>query len=301
MDYASVQKIIEEDANRGPLLLYIAIGCSLKYYPEGAHPKQQYPSFLKTFPYNQICILIDPLLEQPPRSLKDISEENAPYEIKVLPIHSNFIFKTPDEDFLHSLIRLCVNPSLCVKMIVQDFTGRDISNYYPVQLYDDSLLNNVLFDATYGDGGCFPDLSAIRILQKDGAFLHPQYMRFNELWNIFPKDICMRQFKLRRYPIFKMAMIYRILRHIEEPRDWCKEEDILTFIPQYCKIYGLPHRLGENTDLQLILRDIIVGIVHDLCIVSESYLTESEMNSIVDGSGKEFDTMWKMVEIIQNT
>ena len=296
MDYVSVQKIIEEDANKGPLLIYIAIGCSLKYYPEGAHPKQQYPPFMETFPCNQICILIDPLLEQPPRSLKDISEEKKPYEIKVLPIHSNFIFKTPDEDFLHNLIRLCINPSLCVKMIVQDFTGRDISNYYPIQLYDDSLLKNVLFDATYGDGGCFPDLSTITILQKDGNFLHPKYMRFSELWHNASKHIFVQQFKLRRYPVFKIAMLYRILRHIEEPRDWCKEEDILAYIPQYCKIYSLSQK-----GVHIILRDILKNIVQDLCIVSESYLTESEMDSIVDGSGKDFDNMWKMVEIIHKT
>jgi hypothetical protein len=288
MDYELVQSLVKEESEKGELLIYIAIGCSLERYEEGAHPQQQYPPFMKEFPCNQVCVLIDPRLELPPRSVQDIAITKTSYKITILPILDNFMFE--HNAFLHSLIDLCMNPNKHTKMIVQDFSGRDIRPLYPIHLYGERLLTHVLFDTTYGEGGCFPDLSAITILQTNGAFQQPQYMKLCRLYEEVPKEIAKREFTSRRYPIYKISMMYRISQNREETRDWCSEEEIQAYFPQYCKIYTI-----HETEFPRILYQILVAIVNDLCQVTKSYLTETEIDQIVRSKGREWDAMWKIM------
>lgn len=282
MDYETARDIVHEAAQTNELLVYVAIGCALGRYPEGEHPAQQYPPFLKKFSCRQICILIDPCLEIPPRAIKDVPLSST---VTILPIQAMLVFPSP---FLDSLIQLCINPSLRVKMIVQDYTGRDIHPYYPLA-YGERLLRNVLFD---GDGGCFPDISAMNILQTNGDFIHPRYMRLCTLRTVVPADIVLREFKARRYPIYKLATIHRIFRGTEEPRDWCTEADVVQYFPQYCTIYNIPEQSSQS------IRAILIAVVQDLCVFSETYLTQTEMEEIVDSSERRLDTMWKLVESI---
>ena len=291
MEYEDVSQFVLGESKQGPLFIYIAIGCSLEYYAnKDEYPKQQYPPFMSDFPYRQICVLIDPRLEMPPRCTDEVVQLDVPYEITILPIVSSFEFPTHME-FLHSLIRLCVDPSLRMKMIVQDFTGRDIRPYYPIQMYGDALLHNVLFDATYGDGGCYPDLSTIAILQNAGNFVHPMYSTLCGLSTLAPSSIVKREFTLRRHSIYMMSTVHRVTLGVEEPRDWCKKSDMPRYIPQYMKVYAIPELGLDET-----IRTILMMTLKDICRLAEIYLTPDEMDSIVDGNGRNFDTMWKIVE-----
>jgi hypothetical protein len=247
---------------------------------------------MSDFPYRQICILIDPYLEMPPRCTDEVTKLDVPYEITILPIRSTFEFPTHME-FLHRLIRLCTDPSLRVKMIVQDFTGRDIRPYYPIQMYGDALFHHVLFDATYGDGGCFPDLTAIRILQTNGNFVQPMYSTLSALSSLVPPSIVKQQFQLRRHSIYMLSTVHRVSIGVEEYRDWCTKKEILRFLPQYSKLYDIPE---PELDLAQTIRSILMMTLLDVCKLAEIYLTPEEMDSIVDGNGRNFDTMWKLVE-----
>lgn len=299
MDYERVQAIVTDVAQKEKCVIYMAIGCALGRYPKGEHPAQQYPPFMKEFPYTQICILIDPCLELPPRVSNDLPALHATHEIMVLPIQSTFEFvpdkNTPDSKFLDALLQLCVNPSLSVHMIVQDYSGRDIQPYYPVERYGERLRTNVLYDATYGDGGCFPDVSAMKILRKGDAFVQPKFLTLEALRRAIPPELAKREFQSRRYPIFKFALLHRVYQHIEEPRDWCREEDVVTHVPQYCTIYNLA---TKDCSTEHILRVLLLEIVQDLCTVSDTYLSKREMEEIVNGSRKGMETLWKVVESI---
>ena len=52
-------------------IIYLAIG--------SAHnPQQQYPRFMSDFEGKQICILVDPHLESPPRAFEEFNLADAP-------------------------------------------------------------------------------------------------------------------------------------------------------------------------------------------------------------------------------
>lgn len=294
MDYLTAQTIVLDEANTGqPLLIFIAIGCSLDRYPDGEHPKQQYPSFMNDFTCNQICILIDPYLEMPPRILTDIKDKLD--HVLVLPIQANFDF-IKDKEFLQTFLDLCMNTNLQVKMVVQDYTGRDINLYYPVH-HGPTLFKNVLFDFTYGDGNCFPDLSKGILMDESGDFIQPLYSTFKILAKNSCREILQREMKSRSYPVIHLFQrLYRIHRKLEEPRDWCTEEVVKRRLPRFCVIYNI-----RATDLYEQIRSILMSVVDDLSNITDSYLTEREQIGIVDSPGKELENMWKLAESIADS
>jgi hypothetical protein len=296
MDLESVFTYISEEALQGDLLIYVAIGCAVGRYPEGEHPAQQYPPYLQKFACRQICVLIDPMLEMPPRAMADVAK--LPGDITILPVLQTF-HHTGQEDecslwFLDRLTQLCMDSSNC-KMIVHEFTGININLYYPTH-FGKNILTNVLYDPTYSDGGgCSPDLSTIQILcDQRGNFLQPNHSRLQDIYKTVPKHIFNRQFRMRQYPVIELLQRqYRILRNLEEPRDWLTEHVLQHPIHKFCFIYNI-----DTVDSLQQLRKILLAVIQDLCILSESYLTEEEGNTIADSAGKELETMWNSVGAI---
>lgn len=141
-----------------PALVYLGIGC--------AHaPLQQYPPFLKEFGGRQICILIDPALEE---SLL----HETPNGVIFLYLRRYFEWET-ESTFIEGLCQL---PG--AQLIAQDYSGTDIYPYYPLQKLGPAILRTALFDATYGtsESSCYVDFSTIHILRMDdGAFINPLY------------------------------------------------------------------------------------------------------------------------------
>ena len=286
MDCLTASAIVREEAAR-PLVIFVAIGCAVGRYPEKEHPMQQYPPFLRTFRCNQVCVLIDPCLEMPPRILTDIPDR-LDY-VSVVPIQSNYEF-SQDDGFLQTCIDLCKNPDLRVKLIVQDYTGRDIAPYYPVD-QGPRIFQTVLYDFTYSDGGCSPDLSKVILMDEDGNFLQPLYSRFQALTSAACKESLKQELKRRQYPVIHLFQrFHRIRNNQEEPRDWCTEEIVRRRLQHFCRIYNI----GE-CDIVTQVRRVCMSVLEDLCAVSNAYLTESEHIRILEGNGKEFEQVWNVV------
>jgi hypothetical protein len=295
MDFNTALAYITDESRKKELLVYVAIGCALGRYPEGEHPKQQYPPYLSEFKSAQICVYIDPMLEMPPRATKDI--ENNGGDITILTIQHMFDYgcetRFNDSAFLRSLCLLCMDQTKSVKMIVHDFTGHDINKIYPAS-YGIPLFKNVIYDPMYGDGDCLPDISTIKIIRdQNGDFIQPAYSRLQELYT-YDKKIFKRQFDLRKYPIVHLLLrIYRIRNGLEEQRDWCTEEMIMSDITRYRIVYNI-----QQIDNVTCLKHILMMVLQDLCIVGETYLTDEEMHTIIHSTGREFENFWNMITVL---
>ena len=171
--------------NEEQTTIYFAVGCGLEYYAPGTHPPQQYPPFMAEFPGRHICILMDPLLESPPKvyadlgvSVPDTGSDTGPVTIgnvTFIPVRRNFEWGSEEARlFIDELCILCLDTP--ARLIVQDYAGNYIDRYYPIDRLGTQITKKVLFDVTYRDGGCFIDLGAVRILRhRDGSFVQPRY------------------------------------------------------------------------------------------------------------------------------
>jgi len=291
MDLESVHTYIEEESNRGELLIYVAVGCAVGRYPEGEHPMQQYPPYLRQFACPQICVLIDPMLEMPPRAIADVLSIDR--DITILPVLTDF-YHTSDSLFLGKLATLCSMSHGRIRMIVQEFNGSNTNLHYPIHL-GRGILKTVLYDPTYSDGGgCSPDLSSPILLDENGGFLQPYHDRLCDVQKTCPSALFKQQLADRLYPVVHLLQRnYRILRNLEEPRDWCTDEVVSGPLLRFRFIYNVC--AGDRIDE---LREILMAVVQDLCVVSESYLSEADMLAIVDSGGNELETMWKSVRAL---
>lgn len=294
MDYNSVYTYIEDEFKRGgPLVIYVAIGCSAAHHGPGQHTMQQYPPYLRAFPYPQICVLIDPALEMPPRAYEDVPDSTG--DITFLPIQQEFHHDsryggTSTTWFLEKLVGMC---NTRVKLIVQEFTGGDLRLCYPMHMGRE-ILKHVMYDPCYSDGSCSPDLDAIRIYRDaEGGFIQPVYSPLNEIRDIVTHDVLKTQFRVRTYPIVHMiARFYRILCGREEPRDWCSLERMLPHLTYYGYIYGI-----TSTNTNEKVREILVASVQDLCRLAGRDLSTEAVVALVESSGKELEDFWKTIVI----
>lgn len=185
-----------------PAVIYVAIGCAQGHYAEGAHSAQQYPPFLATWQpahAHRHVLLIDPALEDPPRSLTDlvVSADDADLQrITFYPIHEPLYWRNPNHvRFLTQLMEIATTASATpVHLILQDYTGYDICREYSLLLKTTfrnaapTFLSRVLFDPAYDGPGCFQDLM-IPVLRDpaSGAFLQPNYVSLRQLASSYPR------------------------------------------------------------------------------------------------------------------
>jgi hypothetical protein len=292
MDFETAYSYIESESNN-ELLVYVAIGCSLTTYPPNKHPPQQYPPYLREFDCPQICVLIDPRLEMPPRAVADVATLEA--DITFLPIQQEFNHTNQWGDsnawFLDKIVKLCIKPDSRVKLIVQEFTGANIHLYYPLQ-YGRNILKNVLYDPNYSDGGCYVDFSKIHIYRDAaGGFIQPMYMPLHKLRFISPA-LVKEQVQGRFYPIVHLLWrLYKILHGREEVRDWCTMETVETRLQYMSFIYNIP-----RNEYITCLRDTLMASTRDIVILSGALFNDEQIHAIVESSGKELETLWTSVK-----
>jgi hypothetical protein len=282
MDLSSVYSYLEEESRTGPLLVYVAVGCAVGRYPEGEHPQQQYPPYLQTFDCRQICVLIDPDLEMPPRSMADTAELAT--DITILPVLESLYHSVDHDGFLDRVAQLCLTTQN--RLIVQEFNGSNTNLHYPMHLGRE-VRKYVLYDPTYSDGGgCSPNLSAIELLRDArGNFVQPQHARLQDLYGTVPAEIFKKQFKSRFYHVVQILLRkYRIVRNLEEPRDWVTDTMVSTAMQQFCFIYDLP----VDGSLQALL----LAVVQDFCALGQTQMSLEEMRTIVESPGNEMETLW---------
>jgi len=274
MNLHDVYSYIEEASDEA-LVVYIGIGCGLGGYPPHEHPPQQYPPYLRDFPRRQICVLIDPTLEMPPLIHEDI--QTIPRDITVLTVQENLSYSSW---FLSDLARLCTSKHNF--MIVHDFAGANLHEFYPLHLGREAL-KYILYDPTYSnEGSCGCDFTKIRIFRDaDGCFRQPYLSPFAEFAD--EKEILQQMMQQRKYPIVHLlARLYRILRGVETPRDWCTTYRVAPSLTYFRYIYQIPESVS-------CLRQTLVAIVRDLCTLSG---TDTDVEALVDGSGPDMETFW---------
>jgi hypothetical protein len=140
---------------------------------------QQYPMFFDKLgnTKRRIIILFDLYLED------DLKIPLSLYQTTVFALHENYDYN--DIHFMTRIIEKCLSNNS--KLIVQDFTGRDLAPLYDTLLDifgKEEMLPNILFDATAGNGDCFiqfvdEDCS----LYPDGSFVNEKYKRLSQVSN----------------------------------------------------------------------------------------------------------------------
>ena len=192
------------------LVVYVAIGAAQGFYPEGAHSAQQYPPFLTNWQpvtAERHVLLIDPGLEDPPRSQRDLvltTDDTTLRRITFYPARTYFHWTDPDHRaFLEELIRtVLASPS--AYLILQDYTGHSVTSEYGALLDTTfrkdatAFLNRILFDPSYDGPGCFQDLT-IPVLRDPGtgAFLQPAYNPLIRLATVSPPAVLRKQQEIR--------------------------------------------------------------------------------------------------------
>ena len=287
------QSIIDMIRSESPTLVYIAIGCALGHYPDDDYPEQQNPPFIRDYP-SSVRILIDPLLESPPRSM--LQEDNSrPFEKigahTIIPLRKMFDFRdNGDDKFMKALYEICLRSGM--KLIVQDYSGTDIRPFYPA--HNKYLHGLVLFDATYGDGNCFPDLDEIQLIKDSaGDFIQPSLSPLSRIHGIVSKNIFAFEFKFRTDALVTyIQRFYRIQMSLEEVRDWCTEQHVSSLVRKLALIYNTG---TDNTD-PANLRLILIEAALDLHRTASAYISRKEIEAIVDEC---FDSYSQMVKLMK--
>lgn len=259
---------------------------------------QGYPPFLRPLGRKQLCILIDPLLEDPPRPCG--SQEPGQQLIQVgsthfIPLRRNFAWNSrEDSAFIDALCAHTLQHARTTRMIVQDYSGEEIQRFYPLRRFGPDLIRNVLFDFTYQNGGCFVDLSKVDLLFcEDGrSFLQPLYERLSYvLPRVTPEQ---RLFLLKaRNNIFYsyVKRLHKIQAGVEEPRTWCTRDIVLNAMAPFCEIYGTPHYTTQDA-----LEELLFAYLMDLCYATETQMTQDEMMSCVRDPGSAYQTTLELLK-----
>jgi hypothetical protein len=182
----------------------MAIGSSMKYYVSDPsllsnqkgytrlltrQNNQQYPIFLGKMRQSKGCaiILFDHYLEDdlkiplPLYQTQIVIDQSTNQSIfrkleyeqtTVFAFHENYDYN--DIHFMTRLVEKCL--SINSKLIVQDFTGRDLAPLYDTLLDifgKEEMLPNILFDVTAGNGDCLIEfVDEDCSLYPDGSFVN---------------------------------------------------------------------------------------------------------------------------------
>ena len=202
---------------------------------------QQYPCFMNKFIGNKMVILLDGALEFTENSVNMIERElvikqyfnriQQPLEIiikneklRLLKNKDNIVIASKSKFYYEEtqymtkneigefrenfamfthMVERCIRDNK--KLIVQDYTGRDLTNVYIrfLDIYGNKILNNIMFDVTQNNGGCFIELKpTYASMDKNGNFIQEKYLKLvycvsSEMY----KDIYKSRLTLINYPL----------------------------------------------------------------------------------------------------
>ena len=294
MTNADIAALCRQAAQQGPTTIYFAVGCALGRYEPGQHPRQQYPPFMSAIPGSQICILMDPELESPPRAFEDLTNTVLPDQpvtrigaITFITVRRHFEWASDEaRTFIHHLCDICLNTP--TDLIVQDYAGNYIERYYPIDHFGPAITKKVLFDVTYRDGGCFIDLDAVRILRgRDGSFVQPKYDSITVLRHRVSIDQIRSVLKERRSGIVNYVKRYhRILNGDEEVRDWCTADVVRQYMQTPCYTYRV-HPVPTIASMEKLMS----AYLFDLCVAVGDRITEEAAIDLIRSPNKDYENM----------
>ena len=200
---------------------------------------QQYPCFMNKFIGKKMIILIDNELEfidfskkerdlviqqyfnrigQPLESIAKTESLRVSINAETIVIASKTSFYYEEtsqmsetevnvfrENFttFNNLIAKCIDSKK--KLIVQDYTGRDLTQTYLqfLDMYGRSILNTILLDVSQSNGGCFIELKPSHAtFDKNGNFFQEKYLKLvdcidSEMYN----ELYKKRLSLFNYPL----------------------------------------------------------------------------------------------------
>lgn len=299
MNYSDILELCTE--NR-PDLIYIAVG-SATHEGGGQGVIQQYPPFVKDWPGKKLCIWIDPLLEDPPRSVSThtfTKEDNLDiwksHDVLCIPLRKYFHYLNEssdtqnehieDKQFIEELCKLTL--LISAKLILQDYTGREIHKYYPFHV--GPILESVLYDVTYNDSGCYIDFDTVRILFNDaGGFIQPGYSSLSAIHGKIPDLLFERELARRRLNLTYIHTYLCCSLGLREAGEWLTEEYIQHDVNRLSYIYKV------NT---LDLKGILIAAATDICEVASCPITNSEIDIIVSSPSQQYATLLQNLQIV---
>ena len=306
-------------------LIYVAIGCSQKWYQATDARKgspQEYPPFVADWPGRKLCILIDPELENEPVGITEaggtsatlddcvpltLAFDNGKPTVTFVALRQYFHWNNhagcdPADcrAFLNALIQRAL-PRPAPYMIVQDYSGPDIRRYYPLERFGVGMMGKVLFDITGGDPGCFVDFSKYHILRDSaGHFIQPHY---TPLWKLKGRGIVGKAFTdlvLQRYNLAldSAARCWRAQNGHDIPRDWYAPSIVAGRIRSLLFTYGTSHRfaVAPNGD-PLIPFEVAEELIFDLCATVGHYMSHTEVYALMTGP---FDDLRASVKLLRD-
>ena len=247
----------------GPVVYYLAIGCA---HPHKNSP-QQLPPQVAALPGRKICILVDPELESPPMIYEQIgmsdpaSLVDAPCvefgDLTFFPVRARWEWNGAKElALLESLHAKAVYGS--ARMVAQDYSGRNIHRYYPLDRYPvQRLTQRVLYDITGTDGGCFVDFDAEHIYTDSrDNFMQIPYIPLWLLNTVASPAVVAKEAKRRQTTIMNYVhRLWRIQKGQEEERYWCTPDTVHGAAAQLFAAYNIV----ADTD-----PDTLVTLMHDV-------------------------------------
>jgi hypothetical protein len=265
-----------------PALVYVAIGPSQAFSEPETRTPQQYPPAIAAWPGHKVIILIDPLLETPVHAHELIAAAGHTETTTVFEFRSSFCWKNQaDATFLFSLCEAALDDH-GPHVIVQAYTGRDIRDAVPIDFFGEQLLTKVLYDMTYSDEGCRPDLSRVNILRDaNGHFIQPF---FEPLWALrargTPSALLKAEADARLYILTNYVhRLYRIKAGREEFRDWCTDEVVAQKADRLRYAYGIP---APVTAIDALTK-LIAEALFDFCSINRNYFTPAEITAAIAG------------------
>ena len=172
-------------------------------------------------------------------------------------------------------------------MILQDYTGNDISKIY-LQLFNvfprEILIKKVIFDITQHDGGCFVDFNNFPIFYDiNDDFIQPRFMT---LINIKKDNIYYNKIAIYRMNIisYNLSRYIKILNKFIENTEY-EEKIIKEIIYKLSIIY--PIKIEITLDnikkiIVIILSDIIISLQESTDIIDNIVKNDFDQSEIIN-------------------
>ena len=271
-----ISNIIKDITPQG--IIYIAVGSAMGHYdPNTITPfnNQHYPCFLERMECKKLIILIDPNLEDDLKILNldliGTDDDNTRYYnndlLTVIAINKsfNYLNDIDDNDYTFLLNIISNSISQKTKLIFQDFTGKDSTDFY-CNLFDifdkQDLIKYINFDITQKECGCYVEFDYDMItLDNKGHFIQPKYMNLVDIKD-FTNFITIYK---SRIDILNYELVWSYNKSLIESKEDFVNINKIKFL---YKIYNHPCILENSryvlTDKLTNIRELIILIIHDI-------------------------------------
>lgn len=286
--------IIKQLQLYNPDIIYMAVGCSMiNYQTITTQNNQQNPLFMEKFK-RKFYIFFDPLLETPLKIESQINFTNveSSKEFRIFSNNEYFIIAintlynyNENDIFIITLISYILDFNK--KMILQDYTGNDISKIY-LKLFNvfpkDILIKKVIFDITQHDGGCFVDFNNFPIFYDiNDDFIQPRFMTLINIKkdNIYYNKIAIDRMNLISY---NLSRYIKILNKFIENTEY-EEKIIKEIIYKLSIIYPIKVEITlDNIKkiIVIILSDIIISLQESTDIIDNIVKNDFDQSEIIN-------------------